>query len=230
MSDASELLLRVAALAGIAAAWLTGTWTWQARHRWGSVPATSTVLGEGPYRRAIARRWIPRGAPGRVAFVAGMGVAWGLLTSAVLAPAGLVFLLAPARVDPRVQIVLTLSGLFVFGTALSGFALGGSLVRASRALLEREHDVQARAIPVATWSAIHHASVLVAFALFAAHERDASIAFAVAVPCSIGVAHAWALAHTARFVARADVADDAGPRASSSPTDLSPLPHTRHRL
>lgn len=177
------------------------------------------MTGGGPYRRAIVRPWMPRATPPRVALVGAMGVAWGLLTCTVLAPGGFLFLLAPAHVEPGPQVLLTMSGLGVFGTSLGGLALGWTLVRTSRALLARDADILDRTLPVAMWSAIHHGLVLTSFVLFAIHEREPGIVFMVAVPCSIGLAHAWALAHGARFVAR--LTDD---DASDSLTgDRSPL-------
>ena len=218
MSDAGEVVFRVAGLSLVVAGWLTGTWTWRSRDRWGRMAAPARMVGEGPYRRAVARDWVPRGTPPRVLLVGGVGIAWGILTCTVLAPAGLVFLLAPAHVEPGLQVLLTMSGLGVFASALGGLALGWSLVRTSRALLERAPDVLDRALPTATWSAVHHLLVLTSFVLFAVHERDASIAVAVAVPCSIGLAHAWALTHGARFVARMrDVSGDEGSIGDRSP-------------
>jgi hypothetical protein len=103
-------------------------------------------------------------------------------------------------------VLLTMSGLGVFASALGGLALGAALLRTSRAMIERAPDVLDQALPVAAWSAIHHLIVLSSFSLFAIHERDPGIAVAVTVPCSIGLAHAWALAHAARFASR--VRDD----------------------
>ncbi|MDQ3034805.1 MAG: hypothetical protein M3Y87_20515 [Myxococcota bacterium] len=218
MSDAGEVVFRVAGLALMVAGWLTGTWTWRSRDRWGRMAAPARMVGEGAYRRGVVRSWVPRGTPIRVVLVGAMGVAWGTLTGAVLAPAGLVFLLAPAHVEPGLQMMLTMSGLGVFGTALGGIALGCVLVRTSCALLERAPDVLDRALPTAMWSAIHHVLVLTSFVLFAIHEREPAIAFAVAVPCSIGLAHAWALAHGARYVARlSDLHGDEAPIGDRTP-------------
>lgn len=219
MSDAGEVVVRVAGLSLIVAGWLTGTWTWRARHRWGRVRAAALISGEGPYRRAVTRPWVPRRTPMRIALVGAMGTAWGILTCAVLAPGGLLFLLAPAHVEPGPQVLLTMSGLGVFGTSVGGLALGWSLVRASRALLERAPEILDRTLPVAMWSAIHHVLVLTSFTLFAIHEREPAIAFMVAIPCSIGLAHAWAMSHGARFVAR--LRDDGSGDSSSG--DRSPL-------
>ncbi|WP_157070395.1 hypothetical protein [Sandaracinus amylolyticus] len=181
---------------------LTAWWAWRARDRWGRVSRPAALVGVGPYRRALVRSHEPRRVPLAVLVVAGVGCVWGLLTTLVFAPSGLVFLLAPARHDPVRQILLTLSGLGVFATAIAAFALGPSLMRASRALIERDHDAGERALSVATWSSLHHAMVLVSFVLFAVHEDDARIAVVVAVPCAIGLVHAWSLGRACAIVAR----------------------------
>jgi hypothetical protein len=199
MSGAAELALRLSCLVTIAAGALTCRWAWHARHRWGSEPRSfGTFAGEGPYRRGLVRRWVPRGVPWSISLVGGAGIAWGLITSFVLAPGGLLFLLAPARHDPERQILLMLAGLGVFAAAVAGFPLGLALARASRALIERAPDARDRALTAATWSSLHHATVLLSFVLFGLHERDATLASLVAVPCALGVVHAWALTHVSR--------------------------------
>lgn len=202
MSGASELLLRIASLGTLAAITVSAAWAWRARDRWGGVPRPLAMVGTGPYRRAPAHSWAPRRVPPRVLVVAGLGIAWGTLTTLLFAPSGLVFLLAPARHEPGRQMLLVLAGLGVFATAIAGLALGPTLVRASRALLERAADAEDRAITAATWSALHHAMVLLSFVLFAVHERDPSFAVMVALPCALGLVHAWSLAHVARYVGR----------------------------
>ncbi|UJR84815.1 hypothetical protein [Sandaracinus amylolyticus] len=198
----AELLARIALLSAMIGAVLTAWWAWRARDRWGRVSRPAALVGVGPYRRALVRSHAPRPVPLSVVLVAGTGCVWGFLTTLVFAPSGLVFLLAPARHDPVRQILLTLSGLGVFATAVAAFALGPSLVRASRALLEREPDADERALSVATWSSLHHAMVLLSFVLFAVHEDDARIVAIVAVPCAIGLVHAWSLGRVSRIVAR----------------------------
>lgn len=202
MSGAGELLLRIASFSTLVALAMSAFWTWRGRDRWGRVPRPLSLLGIGPYRRAPSRDWAPRRAPRRVLVVAGLGVVWGAMTLAVFAPSGLVFLLAPARPDPGRQILLVLAGLGVFASAIAGLALGPTLMRASRALLERERDGEERALTAATWSALHHAMVLVSFTLFSVHQGDPSHAVLVSFPCMLGMAHAWSLAHVARFVGR----------------------------
>lgn len=208
MSDVGELLLRVAGLASMCAATVSAWWAWRARERWGQVSLPAAYAGVGPYRRAPVRAWRARGTPLRVVVVSCLGTIWGAITTTVLAPAGLVFLLAPARHEPARQLLLTLSGLGVFATAAAALALGPSLVLASRALVSRDPDALDRALTTATWSTLHHAMVLLSFVLFAVHERAPGIAMVVAVPCAIGLVHAWSLAHAARYVAALDLRDD----------------------
>jgi hypothetical protein len=123
----------------------------------------------------------------------------------VFAPCGFLFLLAPARRAPACETLLTLSGLGVFGTAIGGLALGAFLLRASRGLVERDRQSLARAPSIAAWSSLHHALVLVSFALFALHENDARFALLAAAPCAIGWAHAWALSHASRWARRVEL-------------------------
>lgn len=208
MSGAGELLLRIASLSTLVAVAMSAFWTWRGRDRWGRVPRPLAVLGAGPYRRAPSRDWAPRRTPLRVLVVGGLGVVWGAMTTAVFSPSGLVFLLAPARPDPGRQMLLMLAGLGVFATATAGLALGPALMRASRALLERARDGEERALATATWSALHHLMVLVSFTLFAVHQREPSYAVLVSLPCTLGLVHAWSLAHVARYVGRLRDASD----------------------
>jgi hypothetical protein len=208
MSDASEIVLRVAGLSLLVAAALTLSWTWRARYRWGFTRGPATKFGDGPYRRGIMRTRAPRGVPRRIVLAAGFGAVWGVLTCAVFTPGGLLFLLAPAHIDPRSQILLTLSGLGVFATSLGGVALGLSIVRTSRALALRAPDIIERAIPTALWSVIHHGLVIVSFLFFAVHERSVEIGVAVSLVCSLGLVHSWVLARAAQVASRFRDEDD----------------------
>ncbi len=208
MSDAGEIVLRVAGLCLLVATALTFSWMWHARHRWGFTKGPAAKFGDGPYRRGVMRTRTPRGVPRRVAFAAGFGAVWGVLTCGVFTPLGLLFLLAPAHIDPRSQILLTLSGLGVFATSLGGVALGWSIVRTSRALALREPDILERAIPTAFWSVIHHGIVIVSFLLFSAHERAFGIGVVVSLVCSFGLVHSWVLSHAAHYASRFRDEDD----------------------
>jgi len=201
MSSTVELVLRTIVLASIVAFVLTASWARHGRHRWGHEPGRAAVVGAGAYRRGIVRSWVPRKTPVLVALVAGAGVAWGLVTTIVFAPGGLVFLLAPVRHEPSTQLLLALSALGAWGASVSGFPLGVSLIASAHALLTRDDELVDRALPIAAWSMVHHACVLLAFTLFAIHERNPLIAAAVAIPCGLGFLHALALAHVARSVA-----------------------------
>lgn len=201
MSSTVEIAARTIGIVGIVAIVLTAAWTAAGRDRWGWTAGCSKVVGEGAYRRAIARSWVPRRAPASVVAVAGLGIAWGLVTTVVFAPGGLVFLLAPVRHEPATQVLLAMSALGAWGASISGFPLGVSLIAIGHALLTRDDDLVDRALPVAAWSIVHHACVLGAFGLFALHEREPAIAIAVAIPTALGVLHALALSRVARQVA-----------------------------
>jgi hypothetical protein len=207
MSSTVELVLRTTVLAAIVASALTASWARRGRHRWGREPGPAAVVGAGAYRRGIVRSWVPRKIPLVVAMVAGAGVAWGLVTTIVFAPGGLVFLLAPVRHEPSTQLLLALSALGAWGASVSGFPLGVSLIACGHALLTRDEELAERAVPIAAWSMVHHACVLLAFTLFAVHERDPRIAIAVSIPCALGMLHAAALAHVAREVASMPIDD-----------------------
>lgn len=211
MSSTVELVLRTVGFALIVAFVLTGSWARRGSHRWGRVPGPAAVVGAGAYRRGIVRSWAPRGTPRPVVIVAATGVAWGLVTTIVFAPGGLVFLLAPVRHEPSTQVLLALSALGAWGASVSGFPLGVSLVASAHALLTRDDELVDRAMPIAAWSIVHHVCVMVAFTLFAMHEKNPLIALGVAVPCLFGLAHAFALARVARTVSSMPIDDEREP-------------------
>lgn len=202
MSDAGDIVVRVAGLSLLVALALTFSWTRRARFRWGLEPGPAKRGGDGPYRRGPTRARSPRRTPRRVVFAVGLGAVWGVLTWAVFTPAGLLFLLAPAHIDPKSQILLSLSGLGVFAASLGGAGLGWSFLCTSRALALREPDVLERALCTALSSLMHHALVIVSFLLFALHEHQLGIAIGVTLVCSLGLLSAWVLGHAARFASR----------------------------
>lgn len=214
MSSTVEIAARTIGLVTIVAIVLTARWAAGGRERWGWAPERSAVKGDGAYRRAVVRNWVPRRAPAAVVVIAGLGIAWGLITTIVFAPGGLFFLFAPVRHEPWTQMLLAVSALGAWGASISGFPLGVSLIAIGHSLLRRDGDIVDRATPIAAWSLMHHACVLAAFSLFALHERDPRIALAVAIPCAIGGFHALALARMARRVADTAVELDPAERSA----------------
>jgi hypothetical protein len=223
MGGASELALRALGPALLVALLLTSWWARSDDARWGTEWRSARLVRAGPYRSSILGRPIPRAPPARVVVVGGLGIAWGLITSVILAPAALLFLTAPLRANSSAAGIAPTSVIGAIAAALGALALGGCLIAVSRALLRREHDVLDRACLVAAWSSIHHASVLGAFALFAIHEGCPGIAALVSIPCGLGVLHAVALVLAARsataaserdeIIARCGPGDARGPRS-----------------
>lgn len=202
MSDAGDIVVRVAGLSLLVAMALTFSWTRRARFRFGPDSGPAKKLGDGPYRRGPIRARSPRRTPRRVVFAVGFGAVWGVFTWTVFTPAGLLFLLAPAHIDPKSQILLSMSGLGVFAASLGGAGLGWSFLRTSRALALGEPDMLERALSTGLSSVMHHALVIVSFLLFALHERQLGIAVGVTLVCSLGLLSAWVLTHAARFASR----------------------------
>lgn len=156
--------------------------------RWG-IRRRARTVAPSPYRGATVHEESERGAPPLVRFAAGANVAWGLLTMLVFAPAGCLLLLMAGEA-PVLALLLP-------PILLSGFLLSFRLMGAAAAVLQnRTEDIRA----VVIWSALHHLSVALFFAILGVLLLDhAPLAGLIpSIPAAIGGGLALLLRAAAR--------------------------------
>jgi hypothetical protein len=171
--------------------------------RWGWKSGTQEV-GDGAYRSAPVETRTPRRMPAVCAVASATSVAWGILTTFLFAPAGV---LGCVLVDREgTQEVGNLLGTLLFGLfTLHGFALGARLMGLVDVLAVRRPGSRERIYQAAVVSIVHHVAVAISFALIIGRDQEALAAFAI--PCAIGVVHAVLLFRAGRAVEALDRED-----------------------
>ena len=145
--------------------------------RWGFRRQTLNI-GASPYRAAESTEELPQGAPLSLRFMCWLSAMSGVATCALLAPAGMLLILAVGEDSHRVACLM------VFLVSLSGFPAGVCLVRVARQVTRNE------AVPASAFHYLYGHHVCVALTMIfvdIASRRIEVAAFSVLVCLAVVV-------------------------------------------
>jgi hypothetical protein len=197
----------VALLAGVLVTWMAARGQ---RWRWGWTAAPGPVLGDGAYRSAPVTVQNPRRFPAVCAVAAIASVAWGVLTTFVFAPAGLLGCMVALHAMEEEPWTFALGTAVLAAATFDGFAIGPRLMALAKVLAVRTASSAERTLRTVRHSLAHHALVSVALGLWIADDGHDPISYIVAAaPFLVGLGHAGLLWTARARVVRFDREDRA---------------------